>query len=199
MAEWGLGLYTCGAWLGLARGRQGEPPLSAQWLEGRQLSESLIPRIAAFLPPTTWADLAWVAVVAGPGSFTSLRLGVVVARTLGQALDIPVFTQSALYCATQASRTPVQAVTMAAHGGQVYGAIWDSKNNVVPEQLLAPQQWQELAQGYPVVSVDEMPATALVEALVHGSWAQFARGARPDWQSAVPLYLQPFPAPYQSS
>lgn len=38
-----------------------------------------------------WQDLIYIAVGIGAGSFTGTRVGVVIARTLGQALDIPVY------------------------------------------------------------------------------------------------------------
>lgn len=38
-----------------------------------------------------WWDIVYVAVATGVGSFTGTRVGVVLARTLGQQLDIPVY------------------------------------------------------------------------------------------------------------
>lgn len=52
--------------------------------------------LAEFLDPLPWSELAAIGVAVGPGSFTGSRLGVTVARTLGQTLDIPVFGVSTL-------------------------------------------------------------------------------------------------------
>ncbi len=189
---WGLGLYTCGAWLGLALMAPTGQLRAAQWLEGRQMSESLLPRLAEFLKPLDWQDLAWVAVVAGPGSFTSLRLGMVTARTLGQALEIPVFTRSALFCAIWGNLAEI-AVVMQAHGGQVYGAVYRDHLPIHSEQLLTLEQWQILASTYPQRDLDALPATDLVKNLVLWANQAYSKGERPTWQQAIPMYLQPFP------
>lgn len=58
-----------------------------------QEAEKLLPTINNFLQlqQVRVGDLQGIAVVAGPGhSFTSLRLGLAVANTLGYGLDIPV-------------------------------------------------------------------------------------------------------------
>ncbi|MBS3900179.1 MAG: tRNA (adenosine(37)-N6)-threonylcarbamoyltransferase complex dimerization subunit type 1 TsaB [Dethiobacter sp.] len=61
-------------------------------------SERLLPLIAAMLSHVgiTPNELDGVAVAAGPGSFTGLRIGMVTAKTLGQALNVPVVGVSTL-------------------------------------------------------------------------------------------------------
>jgi len=185
VASWGLGLDTCGAWLGLALAPAMGPVCAGAWLEGRQLSESLLPHVAEFVGELPWRELAWVAVVTGPGSFTSLRLGVVVARTLGQQLAIPVFTRSALACATEDKS---MAVSRLAHGGRIYGAVGGGQ-----EQLFEPEAWAMQVQDSPQVRVDDLLPTQIVTALTLESRDRYAQGERPGWQAAVPVYLQPFP------
>lgn len=60
--------------------------------------EQLAPLIAAALAEAgaVRQDLTAVAVGAGPGPFTGLRVGLVTARTLGFALDIPVYAACTL-------------------------------------------------------------------------------------------------------
>lgn len=60
--------------------------------------EQLAPLIAAALEQAgaVRQDLTAVAVGAGPGPFTGLRVGLVTARTLGFALDIPVYAACSL-------------------------------------------------------------------------------------------------------
>lgn len=60
--------------------------------------EQLAPLVAAALAEAgaVRQDLTAVAVGAGPGPFTGLRVGLVTARTLGFALDIPVYAACSL-------------------------------------------------------------------------------------------------------
>jgi len=189
VAKLGLGIYTCGPWLGLACASSQEEIRTQQWLEGRQLSEALLPHLAAFLGETTWSDLAWIAVVSGPGSFTSLRLGMVLARTLGQTLQIPVFTRSALFCAAGCAIERPLAVSMLAHGEKVYGALFEEG----AEQLWTTAEWQGLAKDLPQLRVEDLAATDLVNALCTWARAAYERGERPTWREALPHYLQAFP------
>ena len=59
---------------------------------GFNKTDTLLKHIGIFLTKHKFKtkDLQGVVVVTGPGPFTSLRIGVVVANTLGYALDIPV-------------------------------------------------------------------------------------------------------------
>lgn len=184
---WGLGLDTSGAWLGLALA-PAEGPVCAQGLSmGRQMSERLLPQLLEFLGDIAPRDLAWVAVVTGPGSFTSLRLGVVVARTLGQQLAIPVFGQSALACAGWGQSRDL-AVAMPAHGGRVYGAV------AGVEQIFTQEAWTIAAQASPQIRLEDLPPTTVVTILVERSRQAYQAGDRPPWQEVQPNYLQPFPA-----
>lgn len=58
----------------------------------RAHSEKLLKTINQLLVQTKKSvkDIAGIAVVQGPGSFTSLRVGITTANALGFALDIPV-------------------------------------------------------------------------------------------------------------
>jgi tRNA A37 threonylcarbamoyladenosine modification protein TsaB len=44
-----------------------------------------------FVGDILWSDFAYLAIATGIGSFTGTRIGVVVARTLGEQLNIPVY------------------------------------------------------------------------------------------------------------
>jgi tRNA threonylcarbamoyladenosine biosynthesis protein TsaB len=66
---------------------------SSTTIDARRHGELLAPGITALLDET-WVprqDITAVAVGVGPGPFTGLRVGLVTARTLGLALDIPVY------------------------------------------------------------------------------------------------------------
>ncbi len=61
------------------------------WELGRDLSVSLHDCLTMFVGDLSWHDFKFVAIATGIGSFTGTRIGVVVARTLGEQLDIPVY------------------------------------------------------------------------------------------------------------
>jgi tRNA threonylcarbamoyladenosine biosynthesis protein TsaB len=63
-----------------------------QWTAGRTLAEGLLQRIRAFLADHDLAfqQLEGLVVFSGPGSFTSLRIGAVVANTVAYAESLPI-------------------------------------------------------------------------------------------------------------
>jgi len=91
-------------------------------------SEMLLPMIAAVLRDAGLSPeaLGGVAVAAGPGSFTGVRIGVTTARALGQALDIPLAAVSTLEALSQqAPYFPgLISPVLDARRQQVYNAIF---------------------------------------------------------------------------
>lgn len=69
---------------------------SLAWQAHRELSDTIFLKIEELLNRTgiTYQDLTGVVVFKGPGSFTGLRIGVVVANSLSQALEIPVAAET---------------------------------------------------------------------------------------------------------
>ena len=61
------------------------------WELGRELSLQLHDCLNMFVGDLAWTDFAFLAIATGLGSFTGTRIGVVVAKTLGEQLDIPVY------------------------------------------------------------------------------------------------------------
>ena len=87
-----LALHSCSDCFGMALldpQQPGPEPLVQVHPDGRGLSNSLISRVQALLPPERWPQLQGLAVATGPGGFTGTRLTVVMARTLAQQLDCP--------------------------------------------------------------------------------------------------------------
>ena len=94
--DYGLALDTTTANLSIAISNFAEDVRSQTWNLGRDLSSHLHMYLQEFLQPQAWSDLQFIAVAKGPGSFTSIRIGVVTARTLAQQLQIPVYGVSNL-------------------------------------------------------------------------------------------------------
>ncbi|MCW3490541.1 tRNA (adenosine(37)-N6)-threonylcarbamoyltransferase complex dimerization subunit type 1 TsaB [Dethiobacter alkaliphilus] len=109
-------------------------------------SERLLPLIAAMLRDTGLkpADLDGVAVAAGPGSFTGVRIGMVTAKTLGQALAVPLAGVSTLQAlAAQHPHFPgVVCPILDARRDQVYNAVF--RSGELPEHI---QKERALALG----------------------------------------------------
>ena len=76
--------------LGIFDGTASKAQLS--WDAGRELSATLFTKLDEILgkAKVERSELTGIVVFRGPGSFTGLRIGVTVANTLGQALEIPV-------------------------------------------------------------------------------------------------------------
>lgn len=80
-----------------------------------------------------FADLAAVAVSAGPGSYTGLRIGVAAAKGLCYALSIPLISVSTLeVLATAKQLTSGYKVPMLdARRMEVYTAVYDANNQII--------------------------------------------------------------------
>lgn len=95
-------------------------------------SERLLPLIDTMLRNAglTLNDLSGIAIAAGPGSFTGLRIGMVTAKALGQALDLPLVGIATLEAL--AAQHP--------HFQGVISPILDARRQQVYQALFAPGQ-----------------------------------------------------------
>ncbi|BFM40128.1 tRNA (adenosine(37)-N6)-threonylcarbamoyltransferase complex dimerization subunit type 1 TsaB [Synechocystis sp. LKSZ1] len=197
---YGLALHTSSRELGLALALGPQLLRHQSWNLDRALSNYLHSHLQDFMQPQTWQELSYLAVAQGPGSFTSTRIGLVTARTLGQQLDLPVFAFSSLLTYAQSlveTLLPGQllAVEMPATQGQCYGAIYQVQGQALTtltaDQLWQPPAWQNhLAQYGPELVLKTVPEGLGVTAphllqLAHWAWH---RGVAPDWSLALPFY-----------
>ena len=104
----------------------------AQWDGAQAHGELLAPTIADLLSAqaVSTADLTRVVVGVGPGPFTGLRVGIVTARVLGEALGVPVSGVCSLDAvgldAAPSIGRPFSVVTDARRH-EVYAASYDSE------------------------------------------------------------------------
>ncbi|WP_297281790.1 tRNA (adenosine(37)-N6)-threonylcarbamoyltransferase complex dimerization subunit type 1 TsaB [uncultured Anaerococcus sp.] len=102
-------------------------------------SESLVPMIESLLDLLGMdiKDIDTYVISKGPGSFTGLRIGMTIAKTLAQANDkvlIPVSTLLALANNSSSDRLKVPMID--ARGNRIYGAVYDKDfNEVIKEDL----------------------------------------------------------------
>ena len=102
----------------------------------KDLSKEALPKIIELFDKAdiTPKDLDKIIVVNGPGSFTGIRIGITIAKTIAWALNINItpisgLTAMAISCNTNTYKMPL----IDARRGYVYGAIYDKDNNKVIE------------------------------------------------------------------
>jgi tRNA threonylcarbamoyladenosine biosynthesis protein TsaB len=100
--------------------------VAAEVLPGRSSSERLVPAVRLLLEGLGWrlGELAAVVVVAGPGSFTGVRVGVSAAKGLSEACGVPLIAVSRLAllaAAVDGGGERVHALLDAGRGEFYYG------------------------------------------------------------------------------
>jgi tRNA threonylcarbamoyl adenosine modification protein YeaZ len=95
-------------------------------VDGQAHGERLAPAVAAVLSRAgrTPADLAAVVAGTGPGPFTGLRVGLVTATAMGQALDIPVYGVCSLDTIGAAAGAGRVLVATDARRKEIYWAVY---------------------------------------------------------------------------
>ena len=199
---------------------QGPDCLAVRDLAGRRdHAVGLLPAIDALTRQVGWcpSDIDEIHVSAGPGSFTGLRVGITVARTLALATGVrivPVPTLAVLARnALAASPRPAHlAVILDAKRVQVYGAVFaldqDRYEPIVAPCVTEPDQlWARVPRPLAVLgdgitqhreAVDRANLQILPETLwqaraehVHALGHELARaGKYADPRTVVPFYLR---------
>ncbi len=202
--KYGLGIHTTTGQLGLGLNLNTNIIRYQTWQLDRQLSNQLHLLLLHFLQPQTWQELAYIAVAKGPGSFTSTRLGIVTARTLGQQLNLPIFSLSSLKTYAWSCRNhyfldtylPLQ---MIATKDYLYGAVYQfnaEKTQLIPyveDQVILPSVWEQKLEDLElkekvIQTPDNLGDT--VDSLLELANMQWQEGQRPQWSDSLPFYGQ---------
>ena len=132
-----LGMDTSTRLLSLALVRDGEPLAVVDEVTENNQSEILMSRIEAMMGKCGLVpgDLDLIGVALGPGSYTGVRVGVAVAKSLGYVLDVPVVGVSSLEVMAVASGCDGVVVPMMdARRGTVFASVVGPGREVlVPE------------------------------------------------------------------
>ena len=111
-------------------------------------------------------DIQCFAAAAGPGSFTGVRVGLTAVKGLAFATGKRVVPVSKLQALASFGSAPLRATVLDARRGEVYGAVYDRRLNLVqPEQVAKFEVWvrQLPAEGVELVSTDFTPFRGLVD------------------------------------
>jgi len=173
---------------------------------GRDLSTHMHVHLMEFIQPQTWTDLSFIAVAKGPGGFTGTRIGVVMARTLAQQLEIPLFGISSLAAIAWSVRAQAAgkdiAVQMAAQRGEVHGAIYSFSTDFAKTEAIAPKltdavmpqdQWQQTLENWenPYHLVEaEAGLGETTMSLLELAYLDWQKGERSHWADVLPFYGQ---------
>lgn len=136
-----LGIDTSGPALSCAVVEDGKVVCLIAMNRALTHSETLMPAVDQALTAAgiACADLDAIAVVAGPGSFTGVRIGVCAAKGLAHAAGVPCARVHALETLAMNfyGFYGVCCPILDARRGQVYCAAYDMKNGL-PEEILPP-------------------------------------------------------------
>lgn len=78
-------------------------------------------------------DLGEILVCNGPGSFTGVRIGVTIAKTLAYTLNIPIKTINSLECIAVSSNIKSRKAPIIRDIKGVFSSIFDENNNTIEE------------------------------------------------------------------
>lgn len=102
----------------------------------KDLSKEALPQVINLIKNVniTPKELDKIIVVNGPGSFTGIRIGITIAKTIAWALNIEILPISGLTAmAISATNYDYIMPLIDARRGYVYGAIYDANSNKIVE------------------------------------------------------------------
>ncbi len=166
-------------------------------------AESVFRGIKTMLKKVKWTvqSLDGVAVSTGPGSFTGIRIGLAVARTLGQSLKIPVAGVSSLEILAAGAKTSVRwrAPQIDALRDHVFAALFENTpqnkiKRVISESMVPANAWAKIvrrkARGTiwsPAVSSMPYPEAKILLELARPVLLQ---GNTSSYKTVLPLYIR---------
>ncbi|NVI87738.1 tRNA (adenosine(37)-N6)-threonylcarbamoyltransferase complex dimerization subunit type 1 TsaB [Actinomadura sp. BRA 177] len=174
----------------------------AEAVDRRRHTELLTPSIAQVLAEAGAApdDLSAIAVGVGPGPYTGLRVGLVTARAMGEALSVPVHGVCTLdIIAWATGRDEPFVVATDARRKEVYWARYDSARARATGPAVGPPS--DVPEGLPVVGEgaalypevlgsDHEPLLPTAGALAELTVARLAGHKVPELLPPEPLYLR---------
>jgi len=157
---------TSGKHGSVALARASEPPNEVEVIEsvplaGGTFSAQLVPQIAALLSKhgLSKGQIDAFVVVAGPGSFTGLRVGLAGIKALAEILHKPIVPVSLLEAVAVASQEVGMVLAVLEAGrGEVYIAeyeVGEDSARLLREQLLGKDEFFTAVPGLAIATPDE--------------------------------------------
>ena len=104
-----------------------------------------------------------IIVVNGPGSFTGVRLGVTIAKTLAYTLKIPIRTITSLKCMALSTDSDEKIVGFSDKNGYYIG-IFDNEYHLVGDYVyLTNSEYKEFSNKYKVLTDMELNYEKIIE------------------------------------
>lgn len=102
-------------------------------------------------------DIDNIYVVNGPGSFTGIRVGITIAKTLAWTLNKNIYTISSLELLSSTNvNTKYIAPLIDARRGYVFAGLYDNNlNNIISEQHILLDDFKELIKDYEYTYIAE--------------------------------------------
>jgi tRNA threonylcarbamoyladenosine biosynthesis protein TsaB len=200
-----LGLDTATPAVTVALHDGGQPLAQLVTVDAHRHAELLAPAIAKVIADAgaERGDLTGIAVGVGPGPYTGLRVGVVTAKVMGAALDIPVYG----VCTLDVIAADVEGdgrflVATDARRRELYWAEYDATGRHQAPQVGPPagipgRELPAAGEGpllYPELlpngQAPTYPAAATLCRIAVAALAARSAGAGPELLPAEPLYLR---------
>lgn len=131
-----LFLNTFSKWLHVSLVKDNKEIDTILELCGNDLSEEALYSIKQILDRNDVSidNLDEIVCVSGPGSFTGLRIGVTIAKTMAYFKNIKLYSASSLDVMATSVSGDIIVPMIDARRGYVYGAIYDNDYNVIMEE-----------------------------------------------------------------
>ncbi|MCH5167716.1 MAG: tRNA (adenosine(37)-N6)-threonylcarbamoyltransferase complex dimerization subunit type 1 TsaB [Erysipelotrichales bacterium] len=116
-------------------------------LSERNHSDYTVPMLNDLLKRNslTVHDLNEIIVVNGPGSFTGVRIGVTIAKTLAYTLNIPIKTITSLECLAISDTTKDKKVTIIRDIKGVFGQVFE-KNSITEPYYKSNDEFKDFLE-----------------------------------------------------
>ena len=164
---------------------------------GKDLSKEALYQVSLLLEKNgfTIDDISEIVCVKGPGSFTGLRIGVTIAKTMAYFKNIKLYSVSSLDVMATSVSGDVIVPMIDARRGYVYGAIYDKDYKVIMDECyIKCDDLVEKAKSYsdkPIfVSLDEFDFDVVLFKPNLNNFYKYGLRKEEDSMTFVPNYLK---------